>query len=106
MAMVGSDIAEASSNPHNLHRDPRPHSRFKKIAGCNGLRKPSCLRNTLGLGVHIENFALGQGGSDCCLDGICMELRSLWNNCKKLCLSKVQSCLMGVDTPRVVSAKP
>jgi hypothetical protein len=58
MAMVGSDIAEASSNPHD-HRDPRIHSRFEKIARCNGLRKPSCLRNMRGLGVHIEDFALG-----------------------------------------------
>jgi hypothetical protein len=74
MTMVGSDIAEASSNPHKLHRHPRTHSRFEKIARCNGLRKPSCLR--ISLGVHIENFALGQGGSDSCLDGICMELGS------------------------------
>jgi hypothetical protein len=76
MAMVGSDIAEASSNPHKFHRHPRTHSRFEKIARCNGMRKPSCLRNTLGLAVHIEDFALGQGGSNSCLDGICMELGS------------------------------
>jgi hypothetical protein len=75
MAMVGSDIAEASSNPHD-QRHPRTHSRFEKIARCNGLRKPSCLRNTLGLGVHIEGFALGQGGGNSCRDGICMELGS------------------------------